>query len=1295
MNSAGFVTGHARSVVCALFLFLFAAAAFGQAGRGGISGTVSDPSGAIVPGAQVVLLNRATGVTQHTVTSSAGLYSFISLNPGVYKVTATQTGFKTASQENITVNVDQVTEVNITLEVGAIAETVTVTQSVSLVEPSNSTVGSLIPAEQIDRVPLLYRNVYDLVQLSAGVIAVNGSPNSSDSMQSIQNISNGRPGVDVSADTFNGSLVGSVYYMLDGAPIGISENNSAAIIPAMTIPEDGVDEVRVETQNTPASYQSGGAGVISLVSKSGTNAIHGDVFGVFRPNALSANEYFNKNTQLSLGEKNSPPPFHRYQEGGAIGGPIKKDKIFFFGDYEDTQQVQFEGIDFFSVPTEAERTGNFSAMSFPIYDPTLPDVACPAGTPGLCRQAFSGNVISHPNPIALQFLANMPLCNVPDPVTCESAPTDIPNNFGLPGLDPFKAHKFDVRVDWNASERQRIFTRFSYDHLFFTQANVFPSPGWDPNYAQNLTNGRNALIADDLTLTSTTVLNLRYSFTRHHEVQQGQPSYGNVSLASLGFPSALATQQVIKQLPIVEFDDLTASSGIEGVGGTANYNLFFYASENSDASAALTKIHGKHEISFGFEWMKRYLNVGQPPAPAGWYGFDLTATDQQSTPLSGSPVGGSDYASALIGMGTEPGSESDGNPSFTKDIFVAESNPYYATFVEDTFHASKTLTITAGLRWDIFGGRNERFNRLEYFNPTAAGSLGGVPFTGSEIYVNGGNRSPFTTNMHDFGPRLGFAWQPVQHFVVRGGAGFYYGPSLHNVASAANDTDGFSSTTQWAATCVNSGGTNAFGAQGGAGNTVFNGTSCGTNTGSPLDNFTVPSSLSNPFPPSVALPTGIVPTFTSSPSGLANNFGVALSTVLRSQRTPLTYNFNFGLEYELPHQVVVSVGYVGSRGLFLPLNNVDLNVLPLATIAKFGNSLCINNDPTCSTTPITPAVNLNPNFAGSATVPLWATLQPFPQYGNGAYSLSGGTNGVVVNGYPGGDSEYSSLQAKVQKRLTGHFTTLSTFTWGKIMTDDPAPPLGFVGSHLNSGSALTQDWRNLNIEHSISPQDVKYSFTGEASYDLPVGKGQRVNLNGFANGVLGGWTTNLILYLGTGVPIYTPFSGLSPSFINQRADLTSCTNPTPHTKLTNPVTSNLGSLGDRLWVNYQCFAIPGTENGGNANPLIPGDTPAYLDHVRTDGARNIDVSIYKTFKLTENKTLRFDISSYNLFNKPQFGVPSIPNISTVGQAIQNAPTANPACSPNCPVPANPNGFGTVSNTLNTPRQFQFGARFTF
>src|ERR1700722_18896090 len=396
------------------------AATFGQAGRGSISGLITDPSGAIVAGAKVVALEQGTGIKTSTVSTAAGIYSFVALAPGKYQLTVSEKGFDTVVQKNISVSVDQDSAVNVTLTVGSVNEVVTVNEAASLVDTSNSTVGQLISSETIDRVPLLTRNVFDLVQLSAGVTPANGAPNSSTS-EAITNISSGRPGVDVSSYTINGAIQGSVYYMIDGSPLGIAENNIAAIIPAMEIPEDGVEEVRVETQNTPASYQSGGAGVISVVSKSGGDRFHGDGFVVLRPDVLAANQFFNKQSQLLSGASNTPPSFHRYQEGGAIGGPIIHEKLFFFADFEATQEKLFDGSNIFTVPTTAERNGDFSNDSSPIYNPFLPDN--PDGT----RQAFVGNILTNPtngvpalNPIAVTFLSHFPKCNFPDPTSCEA-----------------------------------------------------------------------------------------------------------------------------------------------------------------------------------------------------------------------------------------------------------------------------------------------------------------------------------------------------------------------------------------------------------------------------------------------------------------------------------------------------------------------------------------------------------------------------------------------------------------------------------------------------------------------------------------------------------------------------------------------------------------------------------------------------------------------------------------------------------------------------------------------------------
>ena len=561
-------------------------------------------------------------------------------------------------------------------------------------------------------------------------------------------------------------------------------------------------------------------------------------------------------------------------------------------------------------------------------------------------------------------------------------------NLYVPGLDPTTQQKFDVRIDYYASEKQRIFGRFSFDRLFTSGVNAFNNP-WDLDYAQNITNGRNFIIGDDYTISPTTVLQLRYSFTRHYENQGGDPGQSAVdSLVTIcgsgcGFVTPTAADEVYKTLPYVNFDDVGG-----GIGGTANYNTFIYASENHDASATLTKVWGKHEISAGAEYMKRLLNVGQPPAPSGAYAFDISATDESTNPNNANVgAGGSDFASFLFGMGENPnGAHSEGGdaPDFTKDLFVAEASPYYAAFVQDTYHPTHALTITAGVRWDIFGGKTERHNRLEYFDPNVANTSSGVAYTGAEVYATGGNRSPFTTNLTNLGPRLGVSWQPETHLVVRGGGGFYFGPSAEMVGSALLNSDGYSSSTIWNATCTNA-----------DGNTVYSGTNACydatagqlTNPSGPAPSTTGIYSLTDPFP------SGVVPLI-SSPTGLANNLGTTLNTMLHSQRTQETYNFNFGVEYEFPHAFVLSAGYVGSRGLFLPFGMFDLNQLPLSVIGTNQANL-LNTTVTNQWEAIQPATNAN---SGSGTVPLWVSLQQFPQFGSGNYGSGQRRCGAWLSG---------------------------------------------------------------------------------------------------------------------------------------------------------------------------------------------------------------------------------------------------------------------------------------------------------
>jgi hypothetical protein len=429
--------------------------------------------------------------------------------------------------------------------------------------------------------------------------------------------------------------------------------------------------------------------------------------------------------------------------------------------------------------------------------------------------------------------------------------------------------------------------------------------------------------------------------------------------------------------------------------------------------------------------------------------------------------------------------------------------------------------------------------------------------TGGEVFsgVNGNSRTPFTTNWTNFGPRASIAWQANQKVVVRVGSGIYYGPSTHMVANSFFNSDGFDSNTTWDASTYNA-----------DGNTV------------PLN------LLNNPFPNGIVQPLG-------SSQGLATYLGSQLTTEMHSQPTPVTYNFNLGVENELGHGVLFALAYVGSRGRQLPLTNVDLNQLSLETIGQYQGAL---NNPVPN-----PYANIFPStnaFAGSPTIPQALTLEPFPQFNCGAINC-----GVTTNAWALTKSNYNSLQTKVQKRLTAHFTTLAAYTWSKLLTDDYNGPLAFVGFQGTISNG--QDWRDLKNEYSYAPQDIKNQFNWQTSYDLPVGRGRALNLNGWQNQAFGGWTANTIVYLSTGVPIGPPNGTLDPYF-NQRVD-----------QVCDPASG--AQHAPTQWFNYTCFAQP-------ASFFVAGTAPRAMGDVRTNGAHDLDMSLYKTFTLGAERNVKIE-----------------------------------------------------------------------
>jgi hypothetical protein len=732
-----------RAAVCLAASTFSLSTGYAQSFQSQLTGTVTDASGAVIPNADLTVKNLATGVSAVTKTNGDGIYRFPTLQPAQYELNCTVTGFKRFHQSGFTLAVDQVMEMNISLEPGQSSQEVTVTGAPPALETETSTLAQVVTTRSIQSLPLNVRDPFALMGLTPGVIY---GPN----------FGNGG-GEDVGRNYFKadvyigGGRSGSNSLLIDGAPDTLPDGAKAVIDP----PIDSVQEFSVQASNYDAQYGRTSGGVVNMVTKSGSNQIHFVLYDFERHSVLDANNFFNNASGIANRS------FARHQYGADGGAPIRKNKWFVFGDYEALKQgYPLTTID--SLPTALQRTGNFSqtftssGALITLYDPSTLTVLA-NGTRQ--RTPFAGNIVpaNEINPVAAAVVGFYPQPNLPgNPVTGAS-------NYIYGSNSTNNSFKYDLRTDYNFDESTRMFVRYSREQDLRVSPGNMPDPiGGGRATRDHFTNG---VVGVSHVFSPTTVADINLSGLRALAAQNGA-SYG-FDLATLKLPASFISQ-VAPEFPVFSTSDVT---------GTSNGSDSFTQYQPRNVWSALVNVShqmGKHSLKFGGTYMSLHFNEGQNSNASGTYSFDRTFT-QGPNPVVASSSAGFGFASFLLG-----------NPTSGSIIAIqpiSTYSTYYGLYIQDDWKVSSKLTVNFGVRWDVTVGDREKYNRLAWFNPTATSPIGaaaGLPnLKGDLSWAGGGNdKSQQETDVENWAPRFGFAYSLDKKTVVRAGYGIFFLPKM-------------------------------------------------------------------------------------------------------------------------------------------------------------------------------------------------------------------------------------------------------------------------------------------------------------------------------------------------------------------------------------------------------------------------------------------------------------------------------------------------------------------------------------
>jgi len=859
----------ANSLAVAVLSLTTVMALFGQGGAlGSISGRVIDGSQAAVPNTSVVVFNTNTGLNYTAATTADGYYTVRFLPPGTYSVSATKDGFQKAVQPNTLVATATNLTVNFTLNLGAVSETVTVTENIAQLETQNADKGAIIDNIRMQNTPTQGRNIMGITWAAAGVtVATNAKSftpydNSGSTSMSI-----------------SGGQVKSNEMLIDGVPNrGGSEGGLYGTIPT----QESVAEMKVLTSAYSAEWGRTTGGVINVTTRSGSNEFHGEGYFFNRSVTFAANT-FERNL---AGQGRLPVHFDQY--GAVFSGPAIKDKLFFhsgWGRMHSGTKKSYVG----HVPTEMERGGDFSDTWFnsngvktlvQIYDPWSITQDPISGQ--FSRKPFAGNRIpvSRINPVGKALWAYIPQPNAPgDPVTRA-------NNY-VPSGGAAKADfsEYNNRVDWNINDNNRLSVRYLRNNFNSYDVEFYPGAA-DVNTGFPFTRANhNAVVDYTRVLSPTSVLNIRTGLQRYLTANVNTKRE-QIGPSDLGF-SPTFVNQASPHFPYFNFfGSSLGSTEFTGAGQTSG-NITPDQINNVDAT--WSKIVGRHTLKIGGQGrLERTYNV-TPGYNAGAFEFKRTASSldpQVSTPGSGDAV-----ASFLMGVGAG---------FIDVQSLPARQGKSLALFVQDDISVTARLKLNLGLRWDWSGPMTDRYNAMTgAFDPDAASPLaasvktaagapgcpacanlrGGVTFPG----VDGQPRNVYDAAKKNFGPRVGFAYALNDRTALRGGFGLFYGPIWYDPGQPA----GYSQRT----------------------NSVL------------YDASQTPINLiDNPFPTGILQPTG-------ASNGLATNIGTAIRFVDPHTREPRSYQASLEIQRELPWSTLFSVGYTFNKNDRLPVDQ-QLNVYP-------------------------------------------------------------------------------------------------------------------------------------------------------------------------------------------------------------------------------------------------------------------------------------------------------------------------------------------------------------------------------